>query len=143
MELTHLSHCIYHCEYHIVIVTKYRKKIFNAGIFAYFDKKLEEISEHYPLIRFKTVNHDKDHIHMQVDIPPTIGVGKVVGLIKQNTCKGLKQKFLFLKEVYWGTDSVWSEGYFVTTLGMNESMIRKYIEDQGKKDLGQTQFELK
>lgn len=143
MELTSLSHCIYHCEYHIVIVTKYRREIFNQGVFAYFDTKLAEITEHYPLVKFKTVNHDKDHIHFQISLPPTISVGKVVGIIKQNTASGLKQKFPFLKQVYWGTDSIWSEGYFVSTVGINEAMIRKYIEQQGQQDLGQTKFVLK
>jgi putative transposase len=104
------------------------------------DKKLGEITEHYPQIRFKEINHDKDHIHMLVSIPPTMRVGKAVGIIKANTARKLKQKFPFLKDVYWGTDSVWSEGYFVTTVGANERAIKKYIEEQGKKDLGQTLF---
>lgn len=50
-----------------------------------------EVTEHYPLIRIKEVNHDKDHIHMLVSIPPTINVGKAVGLIKQNMARRLKQ----------------------------------------------------
>lgn len=140
MEYIHLSHCVYHCQYHIVIVTKYRKKIFNEGVFAYFDHKLAEITEHYPLIKFIKVNHDQDHLHLLVSIPPTISVGKAVGLIKQNTAKSLKQKFPFIKEIYWGTDSVWSESYFVSTVGINEEVIQKYIENQGQKELGQTLF---
>jgi len=88
------------------MVTKYRKEIFNEGIFAYFDEKLAEITEHYPLIQFKTVNHDKDHIHIHMSIPPTMTVGKVVGIIKQNSSRELKQKFPFLRKVYWGTDAV-------------------------------------
>jgi putative transposase len=140
-KFTHLSHCVYHCEYHIVISTKYRKRIFNEGIFAYFKIRLAEISEHYPQISIQEVNHDKDHLHFLISIPPTMSVGKVVGLIKQNTAHSLKQKFPFLKEVYWGTDSVWSEGYFVSTVGINEAVIEKYIQNQGKKDAGQTLFE--
>jgi putative transposase len=69
-----------------------------------------------------------------------MGVGKVVGIIKQNTAHQLKQKFPFLKRVYWGTDAVWSEGYFVSTVGLDEKRIQKYIEEQGKKDSGQTLF---
>lgn len=142
MEFIHLSHCVYHCDYHIVVVTKYRKRIFNEGIFAYCKMQLAEVTEHYPLIRFKQVNHDKDHMHMLITIPPTMPVGKAVGLIKQNTARNLKQKFPFLKEVYWGTESVWSEGYFVSTVGVHDSVIRQYIEEQGKKDAGQTLFEI-
>lgn len=142
MEFIHLSHCVYHCDYHIVIVTKYRKRIFNEGIFAYFKIKLAEITDHYPLIQFKKVNHDNDHVHMLISIPPTMNVGKAVGLIKQNMARNLKQKFPFLKEIYWGTESVWSEGYFASTVGVTDAMIRKYIENQGKKDAGQTLFEI-
>ena len=141
MEFTHLSHCVYHCDYHIVIVTKYRRAILNEGIFAYLEKKLAEITEHYPLIRFDIVNHDRDHIHFLVSIPPTMTVGKVIGIIKQNTARELKQRFPFLKQVYWGTEAIWSEGYFVSTVGIDESAIRRYIEEQGKKDAGQTKFE--
>ena len=141
MELVHLSHCIYHCEYHIVVVTKYRKKIFNEGIFAYFDIKLAELTNHYPLIKIIKVNHDQDHLHLLMSIPPTMGVGKAIGLLKQNTSRELKQKFPFLKQVYWGTDAIWSEGYFVTTVGINQSVIQKYIEEQGKKDAGQAKLE--
>ena len=140
MQLIRNSHCVYHCDYHIVLVTKYRKKVFNEGIFAYFDIKLAEITEHYPQIKFKKVNHDKDHLHFLVSIPPTMGVGNVVGIIKQNTAKELKQKFPFLKELYWGTDSVWSSSYFVSTVGVDEEIISQYIEDQGKKDSGQMEF---
>ena len=142
MGLIHLSHCVYQCDYHIVIVTKYRKKVFNEGIFSYFSIQLKELSDHYPLIKFKTVNHDKDHIHFLVSIPPTMTIGKAVGLIKQNTARELKQKFPFLKEVYWGTEAIWSEGYFVSTLGINDKIVQAYIENQGKKDAGQTKFEV-
>ncbi len=142
MELIELSHCVYQCEYHIVLVTKYRKEIINEGIFAYIEKKLAEVTEHYPLISFKTVNHDKDHMHLHLSIPPTIAVGKVVGIIKQNTSREMKQKFPFLRQVYWGTEAVWSEGYFVSTIGMDEAVIKAYIENQGKKDAGQTKFEI-
>lgn len=143
MEFRRLSHCVYHCEYHIVLTTKYRKPIFNEGTFAYIKLKLENIHEHYPYLDITIVNHDKDHIHLQMNIPPTMSVGKVVGIIKQNTAKEMKQKFPFVKEVYWGTDSVWSEGYFVSTVGINDEVIRRYIENQGNQDAGQTKFEIR
>lgn len=113
----------------------------NDGIFAYIKLKLAEITSHYPLIKFIEVNHDRDHIHYLVSIPPTMQVGKVVGIIKANTSKGIKQKFPFLKDVFWGTDGMWSEGYFVSTVGNNKAAIKRYIADQGKQDSGQTLFE--
>jgi len=121
-------------------VTKYRREIFNQGIFAYFNIKLAEITSHYPLIKIKQVNHDKDHLHLLVSMPPTLSVGKVVGLIKQNTSRELKQKFPLIKKVYWGSEAIWSEGYFVSTVGINEELIRNYIVSQGKKDSGQTRI---
>ena len=66
----------------------------------------------------------------------------MIGIVKQNTSRELKQKFPFLKKVYWGTDAVWAEGYFVSTVGIDEAVIQAYIENQGKKDAGQTKFEV-
>ena len=142
MELVHASHSVYHCQYHLVLVTKYRKKIFNEGIFVYVKQRLAEITDHYPSLRIKEVNHDQDHLHLLLTIPPTMAVGKAVGIIKQNTSRELKQKFPSMKSIYWGTDSLWSEGYFVSTVGVDEEIVKKYIEYQGKKDSGQTKFVL-
>ena len=137
------SHCVYLCDYHLVFVSKYRRKIFNEGIFAYFDKRLAEMGKYHPEVEFKKVNHDKDHIHLLVSIPPKMSVSRVVNLIKSNFSRDLKQKFPFLKEVYWGgARSVWSGGYFVSTVGINSSVIEKYIEKQGKEDSGQAMLEL-
>ncbi len=54
----------------------------------------------------------------------------------------MKAEFPFLKEVYWGTDSIWSEGYFVSTVGINEEIIKRYIENQGQADEGQNNISL-
>ncbi|MDD5289511.1 MAG: IS200/IS605 family transposase [Dehalococcoidales bacterium] len=88
------------------------------------------------------VNHDKDHIHILASISPTMSVGKVVGIIKQNTTRELKQKFPFLKQVYWGTDAVWSPGFFVSTVGVERGMILKYVEHQQRQDSGQAKLDL-
>ena len=70
-----------------------------------------------------------------------MAVGKAVGIVKQNTALKLKRKFPVIKSAYWGTDAIWSEGYFVSTVGINEKTIQKYIEEQGQKDSGQMKFE--
>ena len=75
-------------------------------------------------------------------IPPKMAVGKAVGVIKANTSKRMKEKFPFLRKVYWGTDGIWSDGYFVSTVGVNEAVIQRYIEHQGQEDSGQAQLEL-
>ena len=56
-------------------------------VITYFDKKLAEVTEHYPYVQIVKVNHDKDYIHMLVSIPRTMAVGKAVGIIKQNTAR--------------------------------------------------------
>jgi putative transposase len=105
-------------------------------------ERLKELSDHYPEIEILEINHDKDHLHMLASIPPKMAVGKVVGIIKANTSRRLKEKFPFLKEVYWGTDGVWSDGYFVSTVGINEQIIQRYIQQQGQEDSGQAQLVL-
>ena len=129
----------------MAITTKYRHEWLNEGIFAYLQVKLTEIRKHYPLIDFKTINYDSkqpDHIHLLLSIPPTMSVGSVVRVIKSNTSRELKQKFPFLKKLYWGTDGIWSDGYFVSTVGVNEQIIKQYIENQGKEDSGQALLDL-
>jgi len=142
MEYKKLSHCVHKCEYHIVLVTKYRRKIFNNGIFAYLEDKLQEIRKYYPLIEFTTKNHDEDHVHLLMSVPPTMSVGDAIRVIKSNTSKSLKQKFPFLKEVYWGTAGIWSDGYFASTVGANEQVVKDYIEHQGQEDIGQAELDL-
>jgi len=126
----------------MVFPTKYRKKIFNEGVFAYLEETLKKIKDFYPEIEILEVNHDLDHIHILVSIPPKLAVGKVIGIIKANTARMLKRKFVHIAKAYWGDDGVWSEGYFVSTVGVNEAQIRKYIEEQGKEDFGQAKLEL-
>jgi putative transposase len=101
---------------------------------------MRELQEYYPEIRIKEQNHDRDHVHLLVIIPPKYSVGKVVGLIKANSSRAMKEKFEFLKKCYYGTDGVWSDGYLVSTVGLEENMIRRYIEKQGQEDSGQTLF---
>ena len=142
MKYRKLSHSVYYCVYHLVLATKYRRKIFNDGIFSYMNERLKEVREHYPLIEILEINHDKDHIHLMIMIPPKMSVGEAVRIIKSNTSRELKKKFPFLKKVYWGTDGVWSDGYFVSTVGINEKVIKNYIEQQGQEDSGQAQLVL-
>ena len=143
MKYKKQSNCVYCCEYHIVMSTKYRRKIFNEGIFAYFNIKLEEIQEDmYPQIEIIETNHGQDLLHLLISIPPKMSVGSAVRIIKSNISVNLKKKFPFLKKVYYGTDGIWSEGYFVSTVGINEQIIKRYIEAQGEEDAGQAKLEL-
>ena len=122
--------------------TKYRRKIFNEGVQAYLVETLKSLPKHRPDLIVKEINTDQDHIHLLVSIPPTETVGSVVRLLKSNTAKALNDKFPDLRKVYWGTRSIWSAGYFVSTVGVNEEIIRRYIQNQGKEDAGQASLVL-
>jgi len=143
MEYKKQNNCVYLCQYHLVLATKYRRKIINEGVSEFLRKRLREISEHYPEIDILEYNDDLDHIHMLVSVPPKMSVGSVVRIIKTNTARKLKVMFPFLKKVYWGTDSIWSGSYFVSTVGVDETVIRRYIEHQGQEDEGQAKLDLK
>jgi putative transposase len=105
-------------------------------------ERFKEVKEYYPELDILQINHDIDHIHLLMSIPPKMSVSAVVRILKSNTSRELKKKFPFLKKFYWGTDCVWSDGYFVSTVGINEGIIRNYIEHQGQEDSGQAQLVL-
>ena len=142
MEYRHQGHCVYYAQYHLVLVSKFRRNIFNAGVLAYLIDILKRIKEYYPEIEIEKVNGDQDHVHLLLSIPPKLAVSKVVGIIKANTAKALKDKFPFLKKAYWGTPGIWSDGYFVSTVGLDEEVVKKYIDLQGKTDSGQAKLVL-
>ena len=87
------------------------------------------------------MNIDVDHIHILCSIPPKLSVSEVVKVIKAKTGLYMRKKFSFLDKVYWGIGGIWSVGYFVSTAGVTEETIRKYIEMQGKEDSGQAVLE--
>ena len=136
------SYCVYRCEYHLVMTSKYLHKIFNSGVFAYFEAKLAEVRKYYPELEILEINHDVDHVHLLLSIPPKMSVSGVVRIIKANTARGMKKKFSFLTKLYWGTNSIWSGGYFVSTVGIDEATIRRYIKHQGDEDTGQAKLDL-
>ncbi len=133
---------MYYCMYHVVLVSKYRRKIFNSGIYKYFRIKLLEIRSYYRDIEIREVNHDRDHVHLMLSIPPKMSVSDVIRLIKSNTGRSLRLKFKFLDKIYYGTEGIWSDGYFVSTVGVNERTIARYVRLQGLEDSGQAELEL-
>ena len=140
MEYYQGSHFVYCCRYHIVLATKYRRKIFNDGTFVFFKKCVENITKRCPPIQVLEINHDRDHVHLLVSIPPTVSVGEFVRILKCNSSRLMRQEYAFLKKTYYYHDGIWSDSYFVSTAGLDEGAVRKYIEQQGKKDCGQTKF---
>jgi len=97
-----------------------------------------EITTHHPKIYIKEANHDTDHVHLLISIPPQEKISNVIRLLKSNSSRNIKKHFPILKKHYWGTDSLWSGGYFVSTVGVDTKTIKLYIEKQGELDTGQT-----
>lgn len=142
MEYRKQGHCVYYTRYHLVIVSKYRRKIFNEGIGLYLPLVLKRVTEYYPDLFMTVVNTDKDHAHLMVSIPPKMSVSDAVRVIKANSATALRDRFPFLNKVYWGVDGIWSDGYFVSTVGIDEETVQRYIERQGREDRGQAKLAL-
>ncbi len=142
MQLKRSAHSVYQAQYHIVWVTRYRRNILVRGLSQYLKTKLLEVERYYPDWELKTNGIARDHLHIYMVIPPKYSVSQVVETLKKNTSRHLRKKFRFLDKVYWDTGGIWSRGYFVSTVGINEEVIRKYVEMRGKEDTGQAKLEL-
>jgi putative transposase len=79
---------------------------------------------------------------MLIVILPKYGVGVVIGQMKQYTASRLREKFSWLGKIYWKERVVWSPGYFVSTVGLNENQIMAYVKWQAHQDSGQAKLEL-
>jgi putative transposase len=138
-KYTQADHSVYLCDYHLVFATKYRRNLIsNEGIWEHLKQKFFEVTEHYPRLFIKEINHDINHIHILISIPPQSSVGSVVRLLKTNSSRNIKTTFPFIAKLYYGTDGIWSDGYFVSTVGVDERTIKRYIENQGIDDMGRT-----
>ena len=112
-----------------------------SGFGEYLQKLVIGIGKQMPEIEIVEVNTDRDHIHILLSIPPKMSISDIVKSIKAKTGLYMRRKFSFLDKVYWDDNGIWSRGYFVSTVGISESTIRKYIEMQGKEDSGQALLE--
>jgi putative transposase len=136
------SHAIYKTEYHLVWIPRYRRKIFVKGVKEYVGKILSHIPELDPDIEVIKLSIQIDHVHMIIVVPPRIAVAEVVQFIKSQSAKKLKAKFPFLRKTYGSKEGIWSRGYCVSCIGLNEKEILAYVEYQEKEDKGQLQLTL-
>ena len=142
MRLHKSSHTVYKTQYHIIWVTRFRRKILTRGVEAYLETKLREVTKYYADWEYIAIGIDLDHVHLHMIIPPKYSVSYVVGTLKKNTSRQLSLKFRFLSKVYLDNQGIWSKGFFVSTVGVNERVIRDYVNMQAKEDTGQAQLEL-
>jgi len=141
METRLSGHTAYRTEYHIVWIPKYRRRILNPGVAGYLSKLFPKLLRQLPGCEIVTQNIQVDHVHTVMIIPPRYAVGEVVGRLKCQTASLLRKKFAWLSKGYWRENIVWSRGYFVSTVGIDEAKIIRYVEWQQRQDSGQTKFE--
>ena len=142
METRLSGHGVYRTEYHIVWIPKYRRRILNPGVRGYLSKLFPKVLRRMPGCEVLEQNIQVDHIHLLMVIPPKYAVSEVVGEMKQYTASQLREKFAWLEKVYWKERIVWSPGYFVSTVGLDEKQITEYIKWQGHQDSGQASLDL-
>ena len=128
-----LSQTIWHCQYHIVWVPKYRYRVLKGNVSEEVQTCIKIFSEQQGC-EVLELNVQVDPVHMLAMVPPKVSVSGYVGTIKGRTAIRVLNKFRQLKEKpYWG-NHFWSRGYCVDTVGLDSEMIRKYIKYQEEKE---------
>ena len=128
-----LTHTRYYCKYHIIFIPKYRRKII-------YNKLGKDIQKYIiDLCKWKGVEIIEghlmpDHVHLLVDIPPRISVSNFMGYLKGKSSLMIFEHHANLRYKF-GSKTFWATGYYVSTVGLNEATIRKYIKEQETEDL--------
>ena len=140
-EIKSTAHSKYRCEYHIVFAPKYGRK----EIYGHLKKDIGEILR--KLCEQKGVEIIEaeacpDHIHMLVSVPPYLSIAQFMGFLKGKSSLMIFDRHANLKYKY-GQRSFWCRGYFVDTVGKNETAIRNYIRNQLEEDYAKDQISLK
>ncbi len=141
MTETHtLSHTTWNCKYHIVLASKYRRKIF------YGEKRVEIGAILRQLCKWKGVNILEaevchDHVHMLVEIPPKYSVSQFMGYLKGKSSLMIYEKWGNMKYKYRNRE-FWCRGYYVDTAGKNTKKIQEYIAHQMDEDKATDQLTL-
>ena len=142
MEVIKSAHSVYYLQYHVVWVCKYRRRILNPGVCGYIERILPKLLRSTPGVTVEAIGFDKDHLHMVMVIPPKYSIASVMGRLKSQSASRLRKKFAWLGKVYWAENIVWSPGYFVSSVGVDEATVKRYVEHQGNQDSGQFRMEL-
>ena len=131
-DVNSLSHSKWNCKYHIVFAPKYRRLVF-------YDEKKKAIGEilrklcEWKGVNIITAEACPDHIHMLVEIPPKLSVSSFMGYLKGKSSTMIYEQFGELKYKYKNR-SFWCRGYYVDTVGKNETRIAEYIKHQLEED---------
>ena len=139
-RFTDLSHSKWECKYHVVRIPKYRRKsIYGMRKRVIVDSiKMWALSREVEILEGHAM---KDHIHLCLSIPPKYSVSSIVGLLKGKSASEVMSYGKRAKRLARGR-SFWARGYCVSTVGLNEQVIRKYIREQEREDLRQEKLNL-
>ena len=139
-EYESLSHTKWDCKYHVVFIPKKRRKVIFGGIRKHLGKMLHELAvqKGCQIVEGHLMS---DHIHLCISIPPKYSVSNVVGYIKGKSAIGIARHFLGKSRNFSG-ESFWARGYFVSTVGLDEAMVRAYIREQEQEDERYEQLKL-
>ena len=127
-----LSHTKWECKYHVVFIPKYRKK----AIFGTIRQELGEVFHRLAEQRESRIEEGhlmSDHVHMMISIPPKYSVSQVVGFLKGKSAIHIARTYAGRKRNFVG-QHFWARGYFVSTVGRDERVIREYIRDHENED---------
>jgi putative transposase len=128
-----LSQTIWHCQYHIVWVPKYRFRILSGRVSEEVENCIRAFSEqqHCEIVE---LNVQIDHVHLLALVPPKVSISSYVGKLKGRTAIRVLNRFRDLKQKpYWG-NHFWARGYCVDTVGLDAEMVRKYVKYQEAKE---------
>lgn len=128
-----LSHTRWNCKYHIVFIPKYRRKEIYGKIKADIGKILRKLCE-YKEVEIIEAHAMKDHIHMLITIPPKLAVSSFMGYLKGKSSLMIFERHANLKYKY-GNRNFWAKGYFVSTVGLKDEVVREYIRNQELEDM--------
>lgn len=128
-QFKRLAHSIYECKYHIVFCPKYRYRIFKADIAEYTRQQIYALCKQKELIEVLELNIQADHIHLVVSVAPKYAIAEFMGYLKGKLAIRLFQQYEQLGKRYWGRH-LWSRGYCVSTIGLDEEKIRTYVKWQ-------------
>ena len=127
-----LAHTKWECKYHVVWIPKYRKKKLFEGLRKELGPVLRELARH----KESEVLEGRlmlDHVHMLIAIPPKYAVAQVVGYIKGKGAIHIARNYGGRQGNFTG-EHFWARGYFVSTVGIDEGVIRQYIRQQEDED---------
>ena len=136
-----LSHTRWNCKYHIVFIPKYRRKEIYGQLRSDIGQILRQLCQ-YKEVEIIEAHAMKDHVHMLVAIPPKLAVSTFMGYLKGKSSLQIFERHANLKYKY-GNRNFWAKGYFVSTVGLNDEVVKEYIRNQENEDMMEDRINLK